>query len=71
MMAYGAGADYNFGHWAIRAEYEAYDTDKLDDLYVVSGSLHFLPRRRRPLRLSLLPHRHEADGSATGEMPGR
>jgi outer membrane protein OmpA-like peptidoglycan-associated protein len=41
MMAYGAGADYNFGHWAIRAEYEAYDTDKLDDLYVVSGSLQY------------------------------
>ena len=41
MMAYGAGAMYNFGHWAIRAEYEAYDIDKLDDLYVVSGSLQY------------------------------
>ncbi len=41
MMAYGAGAMYNFGHWAIRAEYEAYDVDKLDDLYAVTGSLQY------------------------------
>jgi outer membrane protein OmpA-like peptidoglycan-associated protein len=41
MMAYGAGAAYNFGHWSVRAEYEAYDTDKLDDLYNVSGSLQY------------------------------
>jgi len=41
MMAYGAGADYRFGHWAIRAEYEAYDVDKLDDLYFISGSLQY------------------------------
>ncbi len=41
MMAYGAGAMWNFGHWAIRGEYEAYDVDKLDDLYVVSGSLQY------------------------------
>jgi outer membrane protein OmpA-like peptidoglycan-associated protein len=39
MWAYGAGAAYNFGHWSIRAEYEAYDVDKLDDLYNVTGSL--------------------------------
>ncbi len=41
MMAYGAGAAYNFGHWAVRAEYEAYDVDKLDDLYFVSGGLTY------------------------------
>jgi outer membrane protein OmpA-like peptidoglycan-associated protein len=41
MMAYGAGAMYNFGHWSIRAEYEAYDVDKLDDLYAVTGSLQY------------------------------
>jgi outer membrane protein OmpA-like peptidoglycan-associated protein len=41
MMAYGAGAMYNFGHWAVRAEYEAYDVDKLDDLYAVTGSLQY------------------------------
>jgi outer membrane protein OmpA-like peptidoglycan-associated protein len=41
MLAYGGGAAWNFGHWAIRAEYEAYDVSKLDDLYVVSGSLQY------------------------------
>jgi outer membrane protein OmpA-like peptidoglycan-associated protein len=41
MMAYGAGAAYNFGHWSIRAEYEAYDVNKLDDLYNVTGSLQY------------------------------
>ncbi len=41
MMAYGAGADYNFGHWSVRAEYEAYDVAKLDNLNVVSGSLQY------------------------------
>ena len=41
MWAYGAGIAYNFGHWAIRAEYEAYDVDKLDDLYFVSGGLTY------------------------------
>jgi len=39
MFAWGAGAAYNLGHFSIRAEYEAYDVNKLDDLYVVSGSL--------------------------------
>jgi len=41
MWAYGAGAAWNFGHWSIRGEYEAYDTDKLDDLYAVTGSLQY------------------------------
>lgn len=41
MLAYGAGAAYNFGHWAVRAEYEAYDVDTLDDLYAVTGSLQY------------------------------
>jgi OmpA-OmpF porin, OOP family len=40
-FAYGAGLAYNFGHWAIRAEYEAYDVDDIDDLYVVSGGLTY------------------------------
>jgi outer membrane protein OmpA-like peptidoglycan-associated protein len=39
MAVYGGGAAINFGHWAIRAEYEQYDADHLDDLYVVTGSL--------------------------------
>ncbi len=39
--AYCAGAMYNFGHSAIRAESEAYDVDKLDDLYAVTGSLQY------------------------------
>ncbi len=41
MWAYGGGIAYNFGHWAIRAEYEAYDVDKLDDLYFISGGLTY------------------------------
>jgi outer membrane protein OmpA-like peptidoglycan-associated protein len=41
MLAYGGGIAYNFGHWAIRAEYEAYDVNKLDDLYFVSGGLTY------------------------------
>jgi len=41
MMAYGGGVAYNFGHWAIRAEYEEYDTDNLDDLYFVSAGLTY------------------------------
>jgi outer membrane protein OmpA-like peptidoglycan-associated protein len=41
MFAYGGGAAWNFGHWAIRAEYEGYDVSKLDDLYVVSASLQY------------------------------
>jgi len=51
MMAYGAGAAYNFGHWSIRAEYEAYDVDKLDDLYNVTGSLQytFFKEKEKPM----------------------
>jgi Outer membrane protein beta-barrel domain len=33
--AYGVGAAFNFGKFAIRAEYEAYDVD-IDDLYFIS-----------------------------------
>jgi outer membrane protein OmpA-like peptidoglycan-associated protein len=39
MWAYGGGAALNLGHFSIRAEYEEYDTDHFDDLYVVTGSL--------------------------------
>jgi opacity protein-like surface antigen len=41
MMAYGGGAAYNFGRWALRAEYEAYDVSKLDNLYLISGSVMY------------------------------
>jgi outer membrane protein OmpA-like peptidoglycan-associated protein len=41
MWAYGGGLAYNFGHWSLRAEYEGYDVNKLDDLYLVSGSLTY------------------------------
>ena len=41
MWAYGGGVAYNFGHWSLRAEYEWYDVNKLDDLYMVSGSLTY------------------------------
>ncbi|HUK36580.1 MAG TPA: outer membrane beta-barrel protein, partial [Vicinamibacterales bacterium] len=41
MWAYGGGVAYNFGHWSLRAEYEGYDVNKLDDLYMVSGSLTY------------------------------
>jgi len=41
MWAYGGGVAYNFGHWSVRAEYEGYDVNKLDDLYLVSGSLTY------------------------------
>jgi outer membrane protein OmpA-like peptidoglycan-associated protein len=41
MWAYGGGLAYNFGHWAIRAEYEAYDVNKLDDLYLISGGVTY------------------------------
>jgi outer membrane protein OmpA-like peptidoglycan-associated protein len=41
VMAYGAGVALNFGdgHWSVRAEYEGYDTDNLDDLYFISAGL--------------------------------
>ena len=43
MLAYGGGAAFNFGHWSIRAEYEEYDADNIDDLYFISAGLvyHF------------------------------
>ena len=43
MLAYGAGAAFNFGHWSVRAEYEEYDADNIDDLYFISAGLvyHF------------------------------
>ena len=51
MWAYGGGIAYNFGNWAIRAEYEAYDVDKLDDLYFISGGLtyHFGREKAKPV----------------------
>jgi len=50
-FAYGAGLAYNFGRWAVRAEYEAYDVDDIDDLYVVSAGLtyHFGGKKAKPV----------------------
>jgi len=39
ILAYGAGVAWNFGHWALRAEYEEYDADGIDELYFVSAGV--------------------------------
>ena len=39
ILAYGGGVAWNFGHWSLRAEYEEYDADDVDELYTVTGSL--------------------------------
>jgi outer membrane protein OmpA-like peptidoglycan-associated protein len=39
MLAYGGGVAWNFGHWSLRAEYEEYDADNVDELYFVSAGL--------------------------------
>jgi outer membrane protein OmpA-like peptidoglycan-associated protein len=40
-FAWGAGLAWNLGHWALRAEYEEYDTNALDDLYFISGGVTY------------------------------
>lgn len=40
-FAYGAGLALNMDRWAIRAEYEAYDVDEIDDLYVLSAGVTY------------------------------
>lgn len=41
MFAYGAGAAFNFGKFAVRVEAEGYDVSKLDDLYLISAGLTY------------------------------
>ena len=41
LLAYGGGVAWNFGHWSLRAEYEEYDADNVDDLYFVSAGLTY------------------------------
>jgi opacity protein-like surface antigen len=40
-LAYGAGAQFNFGRIALRAEYEKFDTDVIGDLDVISAGITF------------------------------
>lgn len=39
--AWGAGAAFNFGKFAVRAEYEGYDADNVDDWYILSLGLTY------------------------------
>ena len=57
MMAYGAGAALNFGHWSIRGEYTAYDVSKLDDLYLIEGRLQytFFHEKEKPAPVASTP----------------
>src|SRR5262245_19452762 len=51
MWAWGAGAGLNLGHFTLRAEYEDFDSDHFDDLYMVSGSIiyRFFHEKAKPV----------------------
>ena len=40
-LAYGVGAAYNIGHWALRVEAEAFDDNDVDDFYFVSAGVTY------------------------------
>jgi len=40
-LAYGVGASIGFGNLKLRAEYQLYDVDDVEDLYMISAGLTF------------------------------
>jgi outer membrane protein OmpA-like peptidoglycan-associated protein len=75
MWAYGGGIGYNIGHFGIRAEYTAYDVDKLDDLYVVSGSLIYRfnggEKKAKPVPVAAKPAPAPAPKPTVAAAPGK
>src|SRR4030095_16629536 len=70
VLAYGGGVALNFGNFAIRAEYEEYDADSLDDLYFVSAGVTY-PFAREPEVVAPAPAPAPAPKPAVAAAPAK